>query len=403
MSEQSSSRSALADKQYRLKRNVTIVGALINVVLTVVKIVAGVVGHSQALIADGVHSLSDLIGDGFVLFAARLGSRSADANHPYGHERIETVGTVAVGIILIAIAGGFAYDAVLRILNPEALLVPNWIVLPIAVASVLIKEGLYHYTIHAARRTRSALIEANAWHHRSDAFSSVVVVTGIIGALYGLLWFDAVATIIVAIMIGVMGWQFAWDALQELIDTGLDDEELAELRQRIQSVDGVHAHHDLRTRRMGGNVLIDVHVLVDPWISVSEGHRIAVEVRRRLLKTMENAAGVLVHVDVEEDTGQRRTSAPPPLRPAILVDLRQAWRAIPKVADAVSDVTLHYVDDRVHVDLHLAGYDASTVALEDLRQRLTAAAADLTYLGNVRVMTGPAVERHSRRGAFERS
>lgn len=383
----------MANKQYQLKRNVTVVGALINVVLTVMKIVTGIIGHSHALIADGVHSLSDLIGDGFVLFAARLGSRSADANHPYGHERIETAGTVAVGLVLIAVAGGFAYDAVQRILHPEELLIPNWIVLPIAVASVLIKEGLYHYTMYAARRTRSALIEANAWHHRSDAFSSIVVVIGVLGALYGLLWFDAIATIIVAVLIGIMGWQFSWDALQELVDTGLGDEELAELRQHIQAVAGVRSHHDLRTRRMGGNVLIDVHILVDPWISVSEGHRIAVEVRRRLLKKISDTSDVLVHVDVEEDTGELSRNSLPPLRPTIVTDLREAWRDIPDITDAVSDIVLHYVYGRVYVDLHLTDYKASGAALEDLHRLLAASAATLPYLGGIHIVTGAKAAR----------
>lgn len=287
----------MADDSLSQKQRVTLVGALANLGLAAFKTLFGIVGQSQALVADGVHSLSDLISDVLVLGAARLGSQSADQNHPYGHQRFETVATVGIGILLLVVAGGFIYDATARLLNPQELFLPSWFVLPIAIASVLTKEVVYQYTIAVGRRTKSKLIEANAWHHRSDALSSLVVIVGVVGALAGYPWFDALAAIIVAVMIGIMGWRFFWNALRELVDTGLEREQLVALARAIDEVEGVYSHHDLRTRRMGDLVLVDVHIVVDGQITVSEGHRIGERVRHNLLQNLHDDAEVLIHLD----------------------------------------------------------------------------------------------------------
>lgn len=279
------------------KRRVTIIGAVANLGLAFFKVVLGVVGHSQALIADGIHSLSDLISDVVVLCAARLGSLEADSNHPYGHKRFETLATVGIGLLLMAVAAGFIYDATERLLNPGTLLLPSWFILPAAVASVLVKEVMYQFTIRVGRRTRSKLIEANAWHHRSDALSSLIVIAGVAGALAGFAWFDAIAAIIVAAMVGTMGWRFVWNSLRELVDTGLECDQVAQLAEAIDAVDGVHSHNNLRTRRMGDLVLVDVHIVVDGRITVREGHRIGERVRQNLRRNLEDDAEVLIHLD----------------------------------------------------------------------------------------------------------
>jgi cation diffusion facilitator family transporter len=286
--------------EYVLKRRVTLVGGAVNLVLAAGKVVLGFIGQSQALIADGIHSLSDLISDIFVLVATRFGSQGPDAEHPYGHGRFETVATVGIGLLLLVVAAGFVYDAALRLMNFEDLWAPGWIALGAALVSVLAKEALYRYTIAASRRVRSRLIEANAWHHRSDVLSSLVVIVGVIGAMAGFAWFDAVAAIVVAVMIGVLGWQFAWRALRELVDTGLDGMARDDLRKIIDQVDGVRSHHGLRSRCIGKDVLIDVHIMVDPELNVSEGHQIGDEVRTRLMQRIHNAAEVLVHVDIDK-------------------------------------------------------------------------------------------------------
>lgn len=269
---------------WAIKRRVTVVGAVINVVLTVAKIVIGWIGNSQALVADGVHSLSDLASDGLVLWAARVGSLEADSNHPYGHARIETVAAGAIGVLLLAVAIGFVVSAGGRLLDPDGMSTPAWITLWPAVISVIVKETLFRYTRRVARKVRSPLINANAWHHRTDALSSLVVIGGIGGALLGAPWLDALAAIVVAAMIGHMGWKFFWEATQEVVDTGLDEQETNELRELIMSVQGVRSHHALRTRMMGQQTLVDVRIQVDGDSSLREAHRIAQNVRQKLLE-----------------------------------------------------------------------------------------------------------------------
>ncbi|MGD8710269.1 MAG: cation diffusion facilitator family transporter [Ectothiorhodospiraceae bacterium] len=369
------------------KTRITLIGAAANLLLAALKVVIGFIGQSQALIVDGIHSLSDLVSDGLVLFAAHAGSKDADDNHPYGHGRFETAATVAIGVVLLMVAGGFAYDAVLRLLRPENLWVPHWIVLPAAVASVLAKEVLYRYTARVGRRCRSQLIEANAWHHRSDALSSLVVIGGFAGTLAGFPWFDAVAAIIVAGMVGTMGWQFAWQSVQELVDTGLDPNTVEELADVVNSVEGVRSHHNLRTRFMAGEVLIDVHILVDPLVSVSEGHRIGEAVHDRLSEHLDRAGEVLVHVDAERlETPEDRR---PPLRTRILSDLEDAWKDIPEAALA-RRITLHYRNDKVDAELLLTADTLAPDQLGPLGTRLEKAAGGLNYLRDVRVLLTPA-------------
>lgn len=281
----------------QVKRRVTLVGAVVNVLLTVAKVALGWIGNSQALIADGMHSLSDLMSDGLVLWASHVGAQGADSNHPYGHARIETLATGLIGALLLAVAIGFVVSAGGRLLSPGTVPTPSAFTLWPAVISVVVKEALFHYTRRAARRVRSPLIDANAWHHRSDALSSVVVIGGIGGALLGAPWLDAVAAIVVAVMIGRMGWRFLWQTMQELVDTGLDAPQIEELRARVMSVEGVRDHHQLRTRMMGSRILVDVHIRVDGDSSLRQAHAIAQQVRRRIQGYSDQVRDVMVSVE----------------------------------------------------------------------------------------------------------
>jgi len=288
--------NANLDQYWPDKRRVTIVGAVWNLILAIGKVAAGIVGHSQALIVDGMHSLSDMVSDAVVLVAARWSAIEADHNHPYGHGRIETVATAIVGVLLLAVAIGFIVDAVLRLLDPGRLMQPGWLALWVAGASVGIKEVLFWYTRRVARSSRSNLIMANAWHHRSDALSSIVVIAGVIGAMAGYLWLDAVAAILVAGTVAVMGGRFAFDSLVELVDTAVPPPEQKQLAGIILSVDGVHDFRDLRTRLMGGQIVMDVCILLDPQLTLDEANRVAAMVRTRLLSESTEVFDAVVSV-----------------------------------------------------------------------------------------------------------
>jgi len=341
----------LGEARYRDARKVTIVGAVVNVVLSVIKILAGWLGSSHALIADGIHSLSDLATDAVVLVAAKHGAKDADEEHPYGHGRIETLATVVLGIVLILVAFGIGYDAVRRLFDPEHLLIPGMLALWAAIISVAAKEALYHYTVAVAKKLRSNLLRANAWHHRSDAVSSIVVVVGVIGSMAGLPYLDAVASVVVAVMVAKIGWELGWHSVHELIDRGLDHDDIENIRKIIMEVDGVRAMHDLRTRRMGGNAFVDVDVLVDPSLTVSEGHRISQEVLNRLHNDIDDVIDVTVHIDPEDDeTGT--PSGDVPMRAVMLKRLQSHWKDITG-AENIKSVALHYLGGKIRVEAHI--------------------------------------------------
>ena len=288
--------------RYQTIRRVTLVGALVDFLLGTVKIFVGWIAHSHSLIADGVHSLSDLSTDLLIVYAAKHSHREADESHPYGHGRIETVATVALSLALVAVGLGIAYDAVHRLFHTERLLRPDLWALVVAAISVISKEIVYRYTIYHARKVRSAMLRANAWHSRSDALSSVVVIVGVSGTMAGLTYVDAIAAIVVAAMIARIGWNLGWRSLRELVDTGLEPEQIAHIKETILAVDGVKTTHLLRTRQMGGRTLVDVHLILDnPKQSVSEGHQISETVRARLLGSDDDIMDVTVHIDPEDD------------------------------------------------------------------------------------------------------
>ncbi|MES9846020.1 MAG: cation diffusion facilitator family transporter, partial [Candidatus Sedimenticola sp. 6PFRAG5] len=195
-------------------QRVTVIGAVFNLLLAVGKTVFGFIAQSHALIADGVHSLSDLLSDALVYFAAAHAHQGPDSDHPYGHGRFETAATMGLGIILLLIAAGITWDAAHRLFEPDALLQPSTLAIYVALLSVVVKELLYHYTMRVAKRINSEMLRANAWHHRSDSVSSVVVVIGVGGTLAGLPYLDAIAAIGVGLMIAHIGWEIGWPAFQ---------------------------------------------------------------------------------------------------------------------------------------------------------------------------------------------
>ncbi len=364
-------------------RNTSVVGAVVNLVLTVVKVIFGIIGQSHALIADGVHSLADLSTDLMVWFAAKYSNQPADKEHPYGHARIETAFTVALGVVLIITAIGIVFDSAQRLLNPETLLQPTPIVLLIAAISILANEGLYQYTIRAAKQFNSGLLKANAWHHRSDAISSIVVLVGVAGSLMGLPYLDAFAALGVALMIGHIGWTQAWSSLRELVDTGMEPKTAAALKRIIGNVEGVRGVHMLRSRRMGGVYLIDVHIVVDERLSVSEGHKISEYVRLKLIDSHEDISNALVHIDPEDDS-LAVLCADLPLRREVLADLRSVWTE-ELDASELDRAVLHYLNGQVHVDL-VRSMQAADAQAQQFNQHLQEKVKALNYIGEVRVL-----------------
>lgn len=343
-----STENNILDERYKITSRVTIVGAVVNLILAIFKIIIGTIGHSHALIVDGIHSFSDLLSDGLVVFAARQGNQSPDDDHPYGHARIETAFAAVLGGILIAVGIGIVIDALERLTSGN-IVTPESMTIWVALLSVLSKEVLYRYTLLYANRINSPILKANAWHHRSDAISSIVVLVGIAGSMSGIPYLDAAAAVIVSMMIAKIGWEIARESIEQLVDKGLDPEKVKSISQHIAEIPGVSEMHMLRTRQMGADALLDVHIEVSPQLSVSEGHRISDEVSAQLTTEFPDIAQVLVHIDPENDEAHSSCSHLP-LRNEILVDLNNCWADLHH-AQKIEEVTLHYLDGKVNAQV----------------------------------------------------
>lgn len=346
-----------ADK-HAVARKSTLVSIVLNVVLATFQIAVGVIAHSQALIADGVHSISDLVSDFVVLVANRHSGALPDADHNYGHSRYETVASMFLGAILIAVGIGMLWRAGERLVHLEDIPPVHFSALLVAVTVLVSKEALFRYMLREARRVRSAMLVANAWHARSDAASSLVVAIGIIGSLAGFTLLDPIAAAIVGFMVARMGWTFGYDALQDLSDRALDTADTTEIRALLAATPGVRDVHDLRTRKMGDAALVDAHILVDPMISVSEGHYIAETARARVLSDP-RVLDALIHVDPENDAARRPALALPPRGEiATRIEAALAQRGL-----RVSAINLHYLSTGLEIDVTLAADSDDDAAL----------------------------------------
>ncbi len=277
---------------------VTWVGLAVNVLLSVVKIAAGYWGCSRAVLADGVHSLSDLVTDVALLVGVHFWSAPADANHPYGHGRLETVVTVCIGLLLAGAGASIGWNAIAAFRSGEVYQA-RFIALAAALASIVSKEVLYRWTVREGRRINSSAVIANAWHHRSDAFSSIPAALAVSVSMILPSWafVDLVGAIVVATFILHAAWAICYPALQMLIDQGAPSEVMAQLDSLACSVPGVRSVHRLRSRYQGAGLLVDMHIGVDAHITVKEGHEVADAVERLLLDEGPEVTEVLVHVD----------------------------------------------------------------------------------------------------------
>lgn len=335
--------------RYQQTKYATLLGAVKNIFLGSLKVIFGITGHSHALLADGIHSFSDLLTDILVLFAARAGSQEADANHPYGHQRIETAGSMFLAFLLILVGSAIAYDALGHLVEQTSQEKLNFYVLIVAMMSIGLNEFLFQYSRRTAKKIKSDLLLANAWHHRSDAASSFVVLVGIIASLMGYYGWDLVAAAIVGAMIIKMGAKLAWTSISELVDTGVPIEMLQTIEEIISQTKGVNAIHQLRTRSMGGAVFVDVHILVDSKLSVSEGHYIAEKVHQHLISAIDRVEDVTVHVDSEDDA-TIFLSLKLPSREELLQQLKKKYPNYDWEASS-DQIVMHYLQGKIFLEI----------------------------------------------------
>ena len=274
----------------------TWVSVAVNLVMTIVQIWVGILSKSQGLVADGIHSLSDLVADFVVLFASHHSRKDADQDHPYGHQRFETAASLVLGVLLLAVGVGMLWAAVRKLETPDALPTVHVVALWVAGAALVAKELLFRYMLTVGKQVKSSMLVANAWHARSDAASSLVVGLGIAGNLAGYPMLDPIAALIVGFMVARMGWDFGWDALHDLMDRSVDEQEVEAIRQTLLGTPGVSGVHDIRTRKMGDMIVVDAHLEVDAAITVEAGHDIAVVAHERVM-ARHRVLNLMTHVD----------------------------------------------------------------------------------------------------------
>ena len=274
----------------------TWVSVWVNLVLTVIQIVVGIMAKSQALVADGIHSLSDLVSDFVVLLAGHQSSKDADKDHPYGHQRFETGATLVLGLLLMGVGGGMLWSAIGKLESTDKLEQVHVVALWVALGTLVCKELLFRYLLSVGKRVKSSMLVANAWHSRSDAASSLVVALGILGNLAGYPMLDPIAALIVGLMVARMGAMFAWETMHDLMDRAVDEKEVAAIQQTLLDTPGVNGVHDVRTRKMGDMIVVDAHLEVLATLTVEQAHDITVEARTRVMKH-HRVLNLMTHLD----------------------------------------------------------------------------------------------------------
>lgn len=361
------------EQRFKTIGRVNWVCTLVDSVLSLVKLSIGFLVASPGLIADGLHSLSDLATDILALILGKLAQHGPDAEHPYGHARYETLGTVILGMVLILVAVAIGLENLLALWR-GTVVTPHWIALIAVAVSIISKEALFHYTLKYAKLTRSALLEANAWHYRSDSLSSVAVLIGIGCSLAGWPLVEYLAALAVALLIGHMGFKLAWNAMQDLIDRGVSVDQQTTYRATLGTVTDIIDVHMLRSRLMGTDVLIDAHIQVAPTLSVSEAHQINDFAMRLLKQAHPEITDVTLHIDFESDFPDKKTKLDPK-RQALLSELERVG------ISGFERVYLHYTDNQVEVELLFA----QGLELGHLAPSARALVASTPWLGSIRL------------------
>ena len=366
-------------------RRVTIRGMMVNTGLSLAQIIAGIFAHSQALLADGLHTLADLITDVIVLITSHHSAKDADEDHPYGHARIETLASIFLGLALIGVAAGIGWRGIQTFASNQIIDTKSY-ALAFAFLAIFSKEFLYRYTVRAAREIKSTLLESNALHHRSDVFSSIVVVIGVGAQVAGIQHMDALAAIVVSILISVMGAHLIKQAFAELIDTSLDQALVEKIRQHILQIDGVVAIHSLRSRSMGGQGYIDTEIRVNPHLSVSEAHYISLAIEQSVKKHFSEILDITVHIDpvatVDHDSILQL-----PSRAELLFKLYSVLESVPN-AEQIQNFHLHYLTDRIEVDVILP-LALGCNQQSSLPEQIARVATNIPFVGKVNIYYAP--------------
>ncbi|HAG42878.1 MAG TPA: cation transporter [Clostridium sp.] len=281
---------------YKKATKVSIVTVIINTVLAIFKVIAGILGKSSAMIADGIHTFSDIATTVVVIIGLKISNKDDDEKHPYGHEKFEPEISKIVSLLLAGTGVFLAYNAI-QILLSGNLDTPKPIALYAALTSIAVKEAMYWYTIITARKVKSIAMEADAWHHRSDAISSVGTLIGIAGARMGFKFLDPVAGIIVSLILIKVGVEFYLKATDQLVDQSADDKVIEQIKEVATSIEGVKKIHDLKTRKFGNKIYVDIEIQVDKRITVEEGHHIADLVHDSIEETIEDVKHCMIHVE----------------------------------------------------------------------------------------------------------
>jgi len=282
-------------------RKITFVGFLMNIMLSTLKIIAGIYGKSQAVIADGIHSLSDTTTDIAVILGSYFWSKPPDVDHPYGHQRIETIVSIFIGIVLLIAGAGIGIDAIFNI-QEQKRFNTGFIALVASIVSIIIKEILYQWTMRTGKKIKSISLTANAWHHRLDAISSIPVLVAVCVSIYWPAWsfIDSIGAIFVSFLIGYAALGFIFKGLRELIDAGAPLEMIEKIKALAIENNAVHQVHAIRTRYVGSSLQVDLHAVVDGNMTVYDGHHVAEDIERRILKYGPDVVDVVVHIEPEE-------------------------------------------------------------------------------------------------------
>lgn len=283
-------------ENYKLGLRASMVTALINIVLAMVKMFAGIIGKSSAMLADGLHTLSDVVTTVVVMVGLKISSKEADEGHPYGHEKYESVFAKILSIVLLFTGIYIGYNAFKSLIQGD-LTRPRPIALVAALVSIAAKEAMYWYTINIAKKIKSLSMEADAWHHRSDALSSIGTLIGILGARLGLRALDPIAGIIVSLMVIKVAFDLYIKSVKELVDESANEEIILKIKELTNSIQGVLGIKDIRTRIFGNRIFVDLEIYVNPNISVKAGHDIAEMVHDKLEKDICDIKHCMVHIE----------------------------------------------------------------------------------------------------------